>query len=221
MERKKQTERALMRILRRDFVIDLDGLCRVFGDCSKSTVYRRLEALGYLTSYTHAGRYYTLEDIARFDEYGLWRFRDIGFSRFGTLRRTVVELVNGSRIGMRQRELREMLGVRVQEVVLDLSRVGAIGREELRSEYLYVSVNAARAEEQMQGRVLHMEDERPLSREAVIDVLVEAIYAAGSTVAPSVVASRLNARGVGVTVKQVEAVYGQYDLDVKKTAGSD
>ena len=68
----------------------------------------------------------------------------------------------------------------------------------------------------MQERDLHVEDERPLSREALIEVLVEAIYAAGSTVPPSVVvASRLNARGVWVTVRQVEAVYGQYDLDVK------
>ena len=32
------------------------------------TVFRRLCKIDYLSSYTHAGRYYTLYEIARFDE---------------------------------------------------------------------------------------------------------------------------------------------------------
>ena len=50
---------------------------------------RLREALGghlcrsvYLSSYTHAGRYYTLENISKFDEQGLWFYRD------GTLKET-------------------------------------------------------------------------------------------------------------------------------------
>jgi hypothetical protein len=35
------------------------------------TVFRRLRKIEYVSSYTHAGRYYTLYDIARFDSDGM------------------------------------------------------------------------------------------------------------------------------------------------------
>jgi len=36
------------------------------------TVFRKLKELGYLTSYSQGGRFYTLREIARFGADGLW-----------------------------------------------------------------------------------------------------------------------------------------------------
>ena len=36
------------------------------------TVFRKLRPLSYLSSYSHRGKYYTLAEIARFDQLGLW-----------------------------------------------------------------------------------------------------------------------------------------------------
>jgi len=51
-------------------------LFEVVQSTSRMTVFRRLSGVEYLCSYTHAGRYYTLFDIARFDSDGIW-FYDI------------------------------------------------------------------------------------------------------------------------------------------------
>ena len=45
------------------------------------------------TSYSHRGRYYTLDRIAKFDELGLWSYRDVWFSIHWTLLSTVAALV--------------------------------------------------------------------------------------------------------------------------------
>jgi len=45
------------------------------------TVFRKLKPLDYLTSYSHRSRYYTLREIARFDDHGLWSHSDVLFSR--------------------------------------------------------------------------------------------------------------------------------------------
>jgi hypothetical protein len=43
-----------------------------FGLSGPLTVFRKLKELGYRTSYSHRGRFYTLDRIARFDRQGLW-----------------------------------------------------------------------------------------------------------------------------------------------------
>src|SRR5437870_8233896 len=59
----------------------LEALKRALGTSATMTVFRRLKLLRYRTSYSHRGRYYTLADIPRFDEQGLWRCRGVWFSR--------------------------------------------------------------------------------------------------------------------------------------------
>ena len=56
------------------------------GTAVNMTVLRKLRTLGYLTSYSHGGRFYTLGERVRFDEQGMYRVNDRCFSRFGSLR---------------------------------------------------------------------------------------------------------------------------------------
>ena len=79
--------------LKRKKVLDMKELQEVLRGRSRRSVFRDLSKAGYLTSYTHVGRYYTLADIPAFDEQGLWFYRDIGFSRAGTLKQTTAEQV--------------------------------------------------------------------------------------------------------------------------------
>ena len=55
-------------------VVEMRDLFEAVGSTSRMTVFRRLSGVEYLCSYTHAGRYYTLFDIARFDSDGIWFF---------------------------------------------------------------------------------------------------------------------------------------------------
>ncbi|HPG30463.1 MAG TPA: hypothetical protein PLQ81_06720 [bacterium] len=38
----------------------------------KMTIFRKLKELSYITSYSHAGKYYTLNEIAKYNENGIW-----------------------------------------------------------------------------------------------------------------------------------------------------
>ena len=76
---------ALRTLLRRNKIATLDDLKLALGTSVDVTVFRKLKLLDYLTSYSHRGRYYSLSEIARFDDHGLWSEAEVWFSRFGTL----------------------------------------------------------------------------------------------------------------------------------------
>ena len=219
----QESTEALRRLTRRSAVFDLETLFRLLGTRSRMTVFRRLRQLGYHSSYTHAGRYYTLCDIPRFDEHGLWFHREIGFSRAGTLKRTVALLVEQTPDGRTHEELAQLLRVRVHNTLLDLLRQGLIGRERLQSVFLYVSADRATAAAQVAARKELVsalaEMLRVATDEEVVEVLVEALRAAPEIPAPVVVAERLVARGVRLEPHHVEQVYEAHGLlPGKKTA---
>jgi len=219
----QESTEALRRLTRRSAVFDLETLFRLLGTRSRMTVFRRLRQLGYHSSYTHAGRYYTLCDIPRFDEHGLWFHREIGFSRAGTLKRTVALLVEQAPDGRTHEELAQLLRVRVHNTLLDLLRQGLIGRERLQSVFLYVSADRATAAAQVAARKELVsalaEMLRVATDEEVVEVLVEALRAAPEIPAPVVVAERLVARGVRLEPHHVEQVYEAHGLlPGKKTA---
>jgi len=116
------------------------------------TVFRKLRTLSYRTSYSHSGRYYTLDRLARFDRRGLWSYEAVGFSRWGTLVRTVETLVNQSAAGYRASELDNLLSVSVKAPLLKLVRDQRITRQKLAGVYLYCSAQRATSKRQVLAR---------------------------------------------------------------------
>ena len=80
-------------------VATLAQLKAALGTAVDLTVFRKLSALPYRTSYSHRGAYYTLDTLARYDELGLWSYQDIHFSRHGTLLNTAAALVSKAPAG--------------------------------------------------------------------------------------------------------------------------
>jgi len=204
-------------------VADLAQLARALETDSRMSIFRRLSVIGYQSSYTHAGRYYTLVSLPEFDADGLWRCQGIGFSRDGTLKTTVKRLVDTSDAGRTQHELQLRLGVRVHNPLLDLVQERKIGREAVESEYVYVAAKRAQARAQLGRRRALATAETaaaPWTPALEIDVLVEVIH--GARVPPpnaAQVAARLAARGIRATVAEVAGVLYRHALG-KKTASS-
>ena len=96
-------------------VLDLAQVKAALGTPVKMTALRKLRQLDYHSSYSHAGRYYTLERIARWDGHGLWSSTGIRFSRHGTLVETMAQLVDAAAGGWVSAELEDVLGVRVHD----------------------------------------------------------------------------------------------------------
>lgn len=221
----EQAYENLRRLFQRTRVVELPTLYEVLGTQSRMTVFRRLRETGYRSSFTHAGRYYTLADIPVFDEQGLWFYGDIGFSCVGTLKETTAVQVEQTPEGRTHAELRNLLRVRVHNTLLGLLRERRIGREPLGKTYLYVSADPQRAtaqvDERLQLRTLMAEALRLPTEEEVVEVLVEALRAAPLIPAPEEVSGRLMARGVHLELRHVEHVYEKHHLVTgKKTAHS-
>lgn len=191
------------------------------GARSPRSLFRDLKRLGYHSSFTHRGAYYTLEGIPRFDAQGLWFHGAVGFSRFGTLKETVARLVAGATAGDTQSELAALLRVRVHNPLLDLVRAGRIGREVVEGlgEFLYVSASAAEASEQVARRLESLQASESVAlppTETVLAILSETVRAGRVQVAPEVVARRLTARGLAVSREDVERVFEHHGLLGKK-----
>lgn len=116
------------------------------------TVFRKLRQLGYHTSYSHRGSYYTLDSNAEFDDLGLWSFRSVWFSQHGTLLTTAEVCVNSSAAGYLASELEMVLNVSVKDALRKLVHDGRITRESRAGKFLYCSNDTARRREQLRAR---------------------------------------------------------------------
>src|SRR6266478_8443067 len=116
------------------------------------TVFRKLKSLGYLSSYTHRGGYYSLNEIARFDDGGLWSHEAVWFSRYGTLLATVESFVNSSPQGFFAGDLADALHVEVQDALRQLAEQGRLQRSEVYGRYLYTAVDRSTRRQQYLSR---------------------------------------------------------------------
>lgn len=139
----------LARLLRKQKVATLTQLKKALGTTVDVTVFRKLKKLGYRSSYSHGGSYYTLEEIPQFDARGLWSHRGIHFSARGTLRATLEALVEESDEGSLASELETLLRVSVKEALLQLSKSTRVSRKKVSGLYLYCSWNRRRAKQQV------------------------------------------------------------------------
>src|SRR5258708_15692545 len=128
-------------LLLRNQLATLAEMKHALGTSVDVTVFRKLKPLGYLTSYSHRGRYYTLREIARFDDHGLWSRADVWFSRFGTLLATAEVFVNRSPRGYFADELARALHVEVQDALHQLTQQRPVTREAVSGLYLYTAVD--------------------------------------------------------------------------------
>ncbi len=98
----------LRRFLRRNHIATLPQLKQRLGTEADITVFRKLKELSYRTSYSHRGSFYTLDEIASFDERGLWSFDSVWFSRHGTLVATAEVCVTQAPAGYFASELEDI-----------------------------------------------------------------------------------------------------------------
>lgn len=216
--------RRLERRFRQAPTATLEELQRLLHSSGR-TVLRVLDGVGYMTSYSHAGRYYTLSHIPAFDDTGLWFSGDVCFSRHRTLRATVVVLVKESTAGHTHEELQTVLRLRVHDTLRSLVEEMSISRERVTGVYVYLHPDREVASAQLTRRrqlvapavALPLPAAAQLDPLHVIDVLVAVIHAPKED--PHAIAARLRAAGLGVSDEQVEAVFAQYGLQ-KKTARS-
>ena len=158
MAKEQFSEDDVRAFLRRTKVATLADLKVVLGTTGTMTVFRRLKAVGYLSSYSHRGMFYALEDIPQFDEQGLWNWHAIWFSRYGNLVETAREFVEESDSGFTASELEGVLHVECKRALLKLFRDDRVARRQIGGVYVYLTKEATRQRHQRQRRQAHADD---------------------------------------------------------------
>ena len=151
----------LLALFRKKKIATMAELKTQLGTTADATVFRKLKSLSYRTSYSHRGRYYTLDNIPAYDVWGLWSYRSVWFSRRGTLVATAETLVDESDVGFFETELEDVLNVEVKGALLHLVRRQRLRREKVAGRYLYCSGDAKREKEQIRDRRIYEAESVP------------------------------------------------------------
>jgi len=211
--------KALRAFFKKKRVAMLPDIYALLGTTSRMSVFRRLRELDYLTSFSHVGRYYTLPDVAGFDPQGLWFYEEVGFSRFGNLKQTIIHLVDQSVAGKTHEELEKQLHLRVHNTLLDLVRSGRIARERFEGAFVYLSMRSDRTQQQLVCRREGVRDgvQDVLPDGIIIEVLAEIIRGNRVQIDQSAILTRLVQKGIKITALQLNQLCTR--LGLKKTLG--
>ena len=214
----KRSPEKLLRLFESKPVVEFKDIQRALNNASRATCFRYLQQVPYHRSYNANGRYYTRKDPTRYDRFGLFFYGAILFSRDKTLGETIRRLVWESEAGWTQRELQDVLRVRVQVVLLQTFHQGKVDREKVHGFYVYLhpdpAVRAAqldRPQERASFDVPATEGGSEIGEAVIIQVLLTLLHHPGSKAAD--VVRYLRGHSPPITMTEVRVVFARYELD--------
>ena len=137
MKKEQFHSKVLKNLILNQKIATMSEMKDALGTPVDATIFRKLKELFYLRSYSHRGKYYTLPQVARFDEQGLWFYRNVHFSKQGSLLNTIAYFVENCPAGYFELELENQLQVGVRTAVLKLLKDNRISRQKVMGRYLY------------------------------------------------------------------------------------
>ena len=143
---------ALIDLFHQQTVAALPEVMAALGTPARRTAFRKLKELPYRTSYSHRGRYYTLDELIDYDQHGLWSFHDVRFSAAGTLLATAAALVNDAAAGQFSEELDHLLHVGTQDALHKLVQERKLTRQKVAGQFLYCAADRIRKAQQLSAR---------------------------------------------------------------------
>jgi len=211
---KKKPLENLKEVFLKKKVLEIHDVINAVNATSRMTAYRYLKKLDYLSSYTHARQFYTLKNIPEFDKDGLWHFGSVGFSKHGTLMNTIVHLINYSKSGKTNSDLKKQQHIYVQNALLSLVKDKKISREQQDGVYVYFSADLETSRRQMEKRN-EQGYRKQLPEWIVAEILIEIIRSLAGRPDIDEVATCLSKRGSLITRAQVEQVFEEHNLEKK------
>ena len=178
------------------------------------SVRRFLMAVGYYSSFTHNGKWYTLCSIPSFNREGLWFHHEIGFSRAGSLTKTLITLTANSPAGVTAEQLGEKIHCRCHTVLVQLHRKKKLQRQKAGRSFIYLAAEPRTAAMQRQAISVQSAQIQQLPAEIAVLILVEFIRNPEADFA-QLAKTIKRSRKVTVEVAQIERLFRQYAL--KKT----
>ncbi|MCL2153986.1 MAG: hypothetical protein FWH57_13745 [Oscillospiraceae bacterium] len=213
------------KLFRENVVMTIEHLKLEIGR-PRESILRDLKNMGYYSSYNERGKFYTLCSTPEFDGLGLWKYSNAYFSIRRTLLDTAEYLVSTSNAGYTHDELRQILGIGIQNSLHTLTITDKIVRRQIGAQYVYFGKESIGK----QGEKRNAMPDPPIVRKSikmpgvrsypdmepalVIDILIAALRGYD---ADSAALSYLHSTGSPVTAQQVTTVFRYYDIGKKNS----
>jgi len=208
------------KLFQKNLVLDMPTLQQNLNGKSKRTIHRYLNAVRYYSSYTHSGKYFTLEQTPSFDSNGIWFYNKIGFSKYGTLKNSLIEIIEASLAGKAHAELKKDLLIDVHNSLLELLREEKIKRISINNFYIYFSADEKKSSTQLKKRRELMSKTKPIislpSPLIRIEILSEIVRSSNVKYNEEEILCRLKNRDVVIDRDDLERTIIFYDI--KKNA---
>jgi len=163
------------KLLKKEKVFTIDQVNSIL-TCSTTTARLKLREWGTYTSYNQYGKYYTMPDVPRFDENGLWRYEDKYFSVHGDLKKTFIQLVRQSESGLSGSEIGKILGLSPRSFVHHFKNAEGILREKHGGVFVHFSDDESTYEKQKAKRIeVLARSSEPLTKSDAIMILAAVI----------------------------------------------
>jgi len=182
---------------------------------SQRTVHRQLTQWQAINSYNKNGRYYVLSDIPKFDANGLWRWRDIFFSKYGNLTQTLIALVRNSQAGLNAAEMTKLLGLSPRSFLSSFRERPDVKRQKHQGCFVYFSSDHTIYEQQKKQRLEMIRSTKLPSDIEAIAILVEIIKQPGSNIEK--LCAQLKAKKYNIIPEAVRNLFAYHGLPIKKT----
>ncbi len=183
---------------------------------STISIRRFLKDIGYYSSFTHNSMWYTLHSIPSFNKRGLWFYQEIGFSKHGNLKQTILNFVSKSPQGLAAKELFEILLIPCHPVLNQMYNKNQIDRFNTQRGFVYLSIDDKKRQRQLdrlQSQLMKAKQPESLNAQAAIYVLVEYIKHPEASIAE--LSKAVEKREVKASPEAITMLFKEHDL--KKT----
>ena len=164
-----QTIRTTLGIFKQRKVMSIAQLVTVL-NCSVPTVRNRLKEWNTFTSYNKNGSYYALPGIPVFDKHGLWKYKQVFFSKHGNMKKTIMHIVKSSEMGLDAAQIGKLLGLIPRYFTSHLKSLPDLLREKSSGRYVYFS-----ADEKLYLLQKKKRQEQPQEKKRILPSDVDAV----------------------------------------------
>lgn len=215
-------EQSVIKVFDKLKVVKKATVCQEL-NVSHMTVVRAMEKFGYYSSINHNSLFYTLQNIPEFNNYGLWFFKDIVFSKYRNIKQTIVSMIDNSPEGYSEKELSGILHTQTSNILSRLVGQHQLSKIQNGRKAVYVSHKPGYKAKQMSNIAQKNETGDyhcsntlfPENVEAriVIATLVRLIEKPASSVAS--LSLVLQGKGLKVTANEIRKIIIFYGLEKK------
>jgi hypothetical protein len=183
--------------------------------CEK-TLRRDINELNGITSYTHRGKFITLPNIPIFDKYGIWFYKEIGFTKYKNSLELIISIIDNSE-GITKEEIEDILKIKISKQIQILLLRKRLNRIKLGAKYFYLSDELAK-DKKRQMQILPIDIEEYSDRKANITDLVAVLKVALAEyqIDMNNLKKLIVKYSLQVPIDKIERLLLKYDLSSKK-----